>query len=72
MLDNLRLDRLHCKSDRLPVWLHAVEFSVYSLAAISIHAMIAIPAVITRLVTDLSLGMNLFQAVKPQKRSDLF
>lgn len=50
----------------------AVEFAVYSALAIVIHALIAVPAVIARLVTDITLGYTIFQAIKPRKRVDLF
>jgi len=36
-----------------------------------IHAVIAIPAVVARFVTDITLGYSVFQAVKPKKRVDL-
>ena len=52
--------------------LRAVEFGGYALAALAIHALIAIPAVVTRFVTDLTLGYSVFQAVKPVKRQDLY
>jgi hypothetical protein len=37
-----------------------------------IHAAIAVPAVIARFVTDITLGYSFFQAVKPKKRADLY
>ena len=52
--------------------LRAVEFGVYSALAMLIHAAIAIPAVIARFVTDITLGYSVFQAVKPKKRADLY
>jgi hypothetical protein len=52
--------------------LRTVEFAVYSAIAMLIHAAIAIPAVIARFITDLALGYNFFQAVKPKKRADLY
>lgn len=37
-----------------------------------IHALIAIPAMITRVVTDIGLGYSFIQAVKPTRRTDLY
>jgi hypothetical protein len=48
------------------------EFACYCLIAMAIHAGIAIPALVARLVTDITLGHSFFQAVKPKKRQDLF
>jgi hypothetical protein len=48
------------------------EFGIYASLAMAIHACIAIPAVVTRLITDMTLGYSFFQAVKPNKRVDLF
>ena len=52
--------------------LRALEYGGYCAAAALVHACIAIPAVITRFITDISLGYSVFQAVKPRKRTDLY
>jgi hypothetical protein len=52
--------------------LRVAEFSLYALAALLIHALIAIPAVVARFVTDITLGYSFFQAVKPVPRTDLY
>lgn len=52
--------------------LRVVEFGVYCAIAMFIHALIAIPAVVTRLVTDIMMGYTVFQAVKPKKRTDIY
>ena len=52
--------------------LRSVEFCFYAVAAIVIHAFIAIPAVVARFVTDILLGYTVFEAVKPKKRADLY
>jgi hypothetical protein len=52
--------------------LRTLEFACYAGAALVIHAAIAVPAVIARLVTDITLGYSFFQAVKPKKRVDLY
>jgi hypothetical protein len=49
-----------------------IEFGCYAAAAMAIHAFIAIPALVARLVTDIGLGYNFFQVIKPKKRHDLF
>ena len=71
-LDALRAEILEIKPsiDRAP--LRAAEFAVYSAIAMLIHATIAIPAVIARFITDITLGYSFFQAVKPKKRADLY
>jgi hypothetical protein len=56
----------------VPLPMRALEFAFYSAAAVLIHAAIAIPAVIARFVTDITLGYSFFEAVKPRKRADLF
>jgi hypothetical protein len=71
-LDSLRASKLEtaCLAGWLP--LRACEFTVYAAIALIIHAVIALPAVILRFVTDVSLGHTVFQAVKPKKRNDLY
>jgi hypothetical protein len=54
------------------VALRAVEFGVYSILAMALHACLAIPAVVARTVTDTMLGGSFFQAFKPTKRTDLY
>ena len=71
-LATLQTDTLESGEDRIPAPLRVLEFVVYSGFALIIHALIAIPAVIVRLITDISLGMSIFQAVKPKKRADLY
>ncbi|MGH8581642.1 MAG: hypothetical protein ACREWG_02410, partial [Gammaproteobacteria bacterium] len=68
----LRAEVLELRPDPDAAAVRAVEFGVYASLAMVIHAGLAIPAVIVRLVTDLMLGYNFFQAVKPTKRTDLF
>jgi hypothetical protein len=71
-LTQLRQDLLDVKAAGLPMPIRAVEFAAYSALAVVIHAAIAIPAVIVRFVTDITLGYTVFQAVKPKKRIDLY
>nr|WKF59610.1 hypothetical protein HUO10_004121 [Paraburkholderia busanensis] len=71
-VDALRADFLHSRKRRGIAPLRAIEFACYSIAAMFIHALIAIPAVIMRFVTDITLGYSFFQAVKPKKRTDLY
>ena len=58
--------------DRVPGFLRAIEFGIYTGIAVGIHAAIALPAVVTRFGSELLLGKSLIEAVKPVKRSDLF
>jgi hypothetical protein len=57
---------------RAPVMLRSLEFGCYSVAAVLVHASIALPAVVARVITDMMLGHSFFQAVKPIRRSDLY
>ena len=68
----LRQELLEIKTSDAPMAVRAVEFVLYSAMAMLVHAMIAIPAVVARFVTDIALGYSVFQAVKPKKRADLF
>lgn len=71
-IDELREYAIGTSVRRLPVLLRAAEFAGYSAVALVIHALIAIPAVIARLITDFTLGYSVFQAVRPKKRVDLY
>jgi hypothetical protein len=68
----LRQELLEPRAGAAPIPVRALEFALYSAAAMLIHAVIAIPAVIARFVTDIMLGYSVFQAVKPRKRTDLY
>lgn len=71
-LTTLRREILDVRAQRVPTFARATEFAFYSALAMLIHAAIAIPALIARFVTDLTLGYTFFQAVKPKKRADLY
>jgi hypothetical protein len=68
----LRQALLGSRQSVIPVALRAVEFSVYAVFAMVIHAAIAIPALITRFVTDMVGGQSFIEAVKSKKRADLY
>ena len=68
----LRAATLEVRPERGFAASRALEFAAYAIAATLIHATIAVPAVIVRVVTDLGLGYNFFEAIKPAKRADLF
>jgi hypothetical protein len=71
-IETLRRDILEVKTSRAPPVVDAFEFASYSAVSMLVHFTIAIPAVIVRFVTDLTLGYSVFQAVKPAKRVDLY
>jgi len=71
-LPALRQALLDSRRDPLPLALRAIEFGTCAVLAMLIHALIAIPAMITRVVTDIGLGYSFIQAVKPTRRSDLY
>jgi hypothetical protein len=68
----LRRELLEVKPPGVPTAVRALEFGVYSAVSMLFHAAIAIPAVVARFVTDITLGYSVFQAVKPKKRGDLY
>ena len=68
----LRSTFLGSAPSRVPIALRALEFGAYAAVSMLVHGMIAGPAVIARLVTDIGLGMSVFEAVKPAKRADLY
>ena len=68
----LRQYSLEPRPQSTPGLFRIIEYGCYCAAALVIHAFIAIPAVIARFVTDISLGYSVFQAVKPKKRLDLY
>ena len=53
-------------------WLRWVEFAGYLTAAILIHAIVVIPALILRIVSYLLAGEPFIEIIKPVKRSDLY
>jgi hypothetical protein len=71
-IDAIRREIVETRPARVPVAVRGLEFGLYAACALAIHALIAIPAVIARLVTDLTLGYTFFQAVKPKRRADLY
>ena len=67
--------RAHCLDVKKPpklLPLRAVEFALYSLVAVIIHAFIAGPAVVARTIADITSGESVVQALKPKKRGDLY
>ncbi|UUY06916.1 hypothetical protein LRS11_13795 [Pseudomonas sp. J452] len=71
-LPALRQELLESRRDPLPSALRRIEFGAYTATAMLIHALIAIPALCTRVVTDIGLGYSFFQVIKPAKRNDLY
>lgn len=69
---DLRNDTIETQLGRAPAVLRVVEFCVYAVLAMAIHVCLAVPAVIARFVTDMTLGYSVFQAVKPKTRLDLY
>ena len=64
--------KLAHKSKVFLYWLRWIEFSGYLTAAIVIHAIMVIPALILRIVSYLLAGEPLIDIIKPVKRSDLY
>lgn len=68
----LRASFLDSEMQRVPMAVRSIEFGCYCALALFVHACIAIPAMIARVITDMMLGYSFFQAVKPVRRSDLY
>lgn len=71
-LEALRYASLEVRLPPVPRAVDAIEFALYAVVSMLIHFAIAIPAVIARVITDLTLGHSFFQAIKPVKRVDLY
>lgn len=71
-VDALAAEFLTGRVSRIPKAIRWLEFGCYAGLALIIHAMIAIPAVLARLVTDVGMGKSFFQAVKPVRRADIY
>jgi len=69
---SLRRALLGVRTSNISTSVRIPEFAFYVLAAVAVHAAIAIPAVIARFITDVALGHSVFQAVKPKKRDDIY
>jgi hypothetical protein len=67
----LRAHCLHVKQTKL-LPLRAAEFAVYSFVSLIIHAFIAGPALVARVIADITSGESVVQAFKPKKRADLY
>ncbi len=66
------LSNLKVGNPKKPTLLRTIEFGLYVLFSILIHAMLAIPALIVRYFTD-ALGKEGFiKALKPVKRTDIY
>jgi len=68
----LRKELLEVRASSVPTAARATEFALYAAVAMLIHAAIAVPAVVARFITDITLGYSVFQAVKPKKRIDIY
>ena len=71
-IDELRQYVFEISPPLVPAAVRAAEFTCYSALALVIHALIALPAVIARLITDITLGYSVFRVLKPKKRVDLY
>ena len=68
----IKSDFIEVLNSSTSILFRGVEFLLYSGISMLIHGVIVIPAILLRLVTDVGLGMSIFQAVKPRKRTDLY
>lgn len=68
----LRQEVLEVRTSGNPSTVRTAEFGIYAAAAMLIHTVIVIPAIFARIITDITLGYTVFEAVKPRKRVDLY
>ncbi|NIE64265.1 hypothetical protein [Burkholderia sp. Ax-1719] len=71
-LASLRGDFLGDKEGHAPGLLRGVEFGAYVMLAMVIHAIIAVPAVIVRIGSEIATGKPWLEAVKPTKPERIF
>jgi len=71
-IDEIKNDIVEIKGTKLPTMLRTLEFATYCVAAMLIHAAIAIPALILRIGTDIVLKKDIIKAFKPVIRTDLY
>jgi hypothetical protein len=71
-LASLRSDFLGDKEGKAPGVMRSLEFGVYVLVAMVIHAIIAVPAVIVRVGSEIATGKPWLEAVKPAKPERIF
>jgi hypothetical protein len=70
-IDSLSKDHIH-QRDYEATFLTRLEFGMYCSVAILIHAMLVLPAILVRAVSDLIETGSVIETIKPKKRADLF
>ncbi|RZG65496.1 hypothetical protein EXE25_13150 [Acinetobacter bouvetii] len=68
----LKQKKLENKKSVFMPWLRWGEFAFYLSAAMLIHAIVVIPALILRIISYLLAGEPFIEIIKPAKRSDLY
>lgn len=71
-LSELKQLKLESKAEIFLPGLRWIEFAAYLSAAMLIHAIVVIPALIFRIVSYLLAGEPFIEIIKPVKRSDLY
>ena len=71
-LAELRVHCLHVKKLPRLLPLRAAEFGLYSFVSMIIHGFIAGPALVARVIADVTSGESVVQAFKPKKRADIY
>lgn len=71
-LSELKQLKLESKAEIFLPGLRWIEFATYLSAAMLIHAIVVIPALILRIVSYLLAGEPFIEIIKPVKRSDLY
>lgn len=71
-IDELRDDVLECRPERHLNRFRRGLFRFYITVSLMIHAIIAIPAMIARTVSDLKQGKSLAETLRPKRRADLY
>jgi len=71
-IDELRDDVVDCRPERCLNRFRRGLFRFYIIVSLMIHAMIAIPAMIARTVSNLKQGKSLAETLRPKRRADLY
>lgn len=71
-VEQMRHDFLEIRSCYAYRTLRKIEYYGYCSLAVLVHALIAIPASLARIITDVTLGYTFFQIIRPKRRDDLY
>ncbi len=68
----IKEDIFAIKPDTPPHWLRLCEFGLYAVLSMMIHALLVLPAMLVRFITDFKETGSVIKTLEPKKRPDLF